>query len=87
MKGLTDYITERPWGDIITTWYVLVDDAYQRLIAQRGATLRLRGPAPIFSDSEVITVSLIIACIRQSGLTQGEAKLSPKCVGCTIFVP
>jgi hypothetical protein len=65
MKGLTDYITERPWGDIITTWYVLVDDAYQRLIAQRGATLRLRGPAPIFSDSEVITVSLIIETFFQ----------------------
>ena len=32
MNGLTDYITERSWSDTVTTWYVQVDDAYQRLI-------------------------------------------------------
>ena len=34
MNGLTDYITQQPWEDTITAWYVLVDDAYQRLIAR-----------------------------------------------------
>ena len=28
MNGLTNYITERPWLDTITAWYVHVDDAY-----------------------------------------------------------
>jgi hypothetical protein len=28
MNGLTNYITERSWIDIVTTWFVLVDDAY-----------------------------------------------------------
>jgi hypothetical protein len=60
MNGLTDYITEQSWEDTITTWYVLVEDAYQRYIAKRGQCLRRSGPAPQFSDSEVITVALII---------------------------
>lgn len=60
MHGLTDYITERPWVDTITLWYVQVDDAYQRLLARRRCPLRSSGPAPTFSDSEVITVALII---------------------------
>lgn len=37
-----------------------VDDAYVRLVVRRGYPLRTRGPEPTFSDSEVITVSLII---------------------------
>jgi len=60
MNGFTKYITERPWEDTITTWFVLVDDAIQRIIAKRGRPFRASGPAPVFSDSEVITVSLII---------------------------
>ncbi len=36
MNGLTNYITERPWVDTITDWYVQVDDAYVRLLARRG---------------------------------------------------
>lgn len=60
MNGFTKYITERPWEDTITTWFVLVDDAIQRIIAKRGRSFRASGPAPVFSDSEVITVSLII---------------------------
>ena len=60
MIGLTDYITEAPWEDIFTIWYVLIDDAYQQLITSLGRRLRRRGPEPIFGDSEVITVSLII---------------------------
>jgi len=60
MNGLTDYITQRPWRDTITTWYVLVDDSYRGVIVRLGRPLRASGPEPLFSDSEVITVSLII---------------------------
>lgn len=60
MNGLTKYITECPWEDTVTTWFVLVDDAYQRILAKRGRPFRSSGPAPAFTDSEVITVSLII---------------------------
>jgi hypothetical protein len=60
MNGFTNYITKMRWEDIITTWFVLVDDAYQRIIVRRGRPLRNSGPAPQFTDSEVITVSLII---------------------------
>ena len=60
MTGLTDYITESNWVDIFTIWYVMVDDAYQHLVACLGRPLRQRGPEPDFTDSEVITVALII---------------------------
>lgn len=76
MNGLTNYITEQPWTDTITQWYVLVDDAYQRLIARRGRPLRRRGPAPRFSDSEVITVSLIIETFFQGHEEVGYAFVS-----------
>ena len=59
MKGLTNYITERPWSDIITAWYVRVDDTYQILVTRRGAPFRISGPEPELADSEVITISLI----------------------------
>lgn len=65
MNGLTNYITERSWSDIVTTWFVLVDDAYQRLIAKRGHRLRASGAEPSFTDSEVITVSLILETFFQ----------------------
>jgi len=73
MNGLTDYITQRPWADTITTWYVLVDDAYQRLIAKRGRALRASGPEPTFSDSEVITVGLILETFFQGHEEVGYA--------------
>lgn len=60
MNGLTDYITQQPWIDTITAWFVLVDDAYRQVLARLAYPLRVAGPAPTFSDSEVITVSLII---------------------------
>lgn len=44
--------------DMALTWYVLVDTAYQAIIAEAGR-LRQRGPQPTFSDSEVITITLI----------------------------
>jgi len=43
---------------MFTTWYVRIDEAYSALVAQHGR-LRQRGPAPTFSDSEVITIALI----------------------------
>ncbi len=65
MNGQTNYITEESWTDTITKWYVHVNDAYNRLISKRGKRLRTRGPEPDFSDSEVITVSLIIETFFQ----------------------
>ncbi len=56
MKGLTNYITECLWSDILVTLYVVVDDTYQELpahlVPRRQHT---PGGAPRFSDSEVIT--------------------------------
>ncbi len=60
MKGLTNYITESSWEDIIMAWFVHVDDGYKEVIAQSKSPLRKRGPEPKMSDSEVMTVSLII---------------------------
>lgn len=65
MKGLINYISERPWSDIITEWYVRVDDPYQTLVRQRGAPFRLSGPIPEMSDSEVITISSVIETFFQ----------------------
>lgn len=45
--------------DVFLIWYVLVDSAYQSLEQQYGEW-RQSGPPPVFSDSEVITVALII---------------------------
>ena len=59
MKSMTNYITEAKWVDVFLVWYVLVDEAYQRLEQQYGEW-RHSGPLPVFSDSEVITVALII---------------------------
>lgn len=59
MTGRTDFITEAKWSDVFTIWYVLVDDAYQKL-EQHYGSWRRRGPKPQFRDSEVITVALII---------------------------
>ena len=58
MTGLTDFITQYRWQDIFTIWFVLVDDIHITL-QNRFGKWRRRGPAPAFSDSEVITVALI----------------------------
>ena len=73
MNGLTNYITDQPWEDTITRWYVLVDDAYQRILARRHRPLRASGPRPTFSDSEVITVALIIETFFQGHEEVGYA--------------
>jgi hypothetical protein len=59
MTGRTDFITKALWTDIMLVWYYLVDNAYQQLEQQYGAW-RQRGPAPVLSDSEVITIALVI---------------------------
>lgn len=59
MTGRTDCITQARWQDIWLIWFVLVDDAYQALEQHYGRWRRF-GPPPLFSDSEVITVALII---------------------------
>ena len=59
MTGLTDFITQANWADILTVWLVLVDDAYQALENPFGPWRR-RGPQPEFTDSEIITVGLLI---------------------------
>ncbi len=59
MTGLTDFITEASWADTFLIWFVIVDDAYTAVEAHYGGWRR-RGPAPEFSDSEVITVALIV---------------------------
>lgn len=73
MNGLTNYITQQPWTDTITAWYVLVDDAYQRVVARRGRPWRASGPEPEVSDSEVITVALIIEALFQGHEEVGYA--------------
>ena len=59
MEGLTDFITQYRWEDIFTVWFVLIDDAHQALQEHFG-DWRKRGTPPVFSDSEVITVALIV---------------------------
>lgn len=59
MTGLTDFITEAKWSDVFTVWFVVVDDAYE-LLQRRLGKCRVSGPTPSFSDSEVITLALII---------------------------
>jgi hypothetical protein len=65
MNGLTNYITDQSWEDTITRWYVLIDDAAQQILARSARPLRASGPPPTFTDSEVITVALIIESFFQ----------------------
>ena len=58
MTGLTDFITDAQWEDVLTYWFLLIDDAYQAL-ERRYQRWRRRGPQPRFADSEVITVGLL----------------------------
>ena len=60
MKGLTNFITESNWKEIVICWYVFVDDAYRTVQKQGGGRKRRRGPEPEVSDSEIITLSLIL---------------------------
>ena len=73
MNGQTNYITETSWEESITTWYSHVDDAYQRVCAKLSRPVRKRGPKPTMSDSEVITVALIIETFFQGHEEVGYA--------------
>jgi hypothetical protein len=73
MNGLTNYITQQQWRDTITTWFVLGDDAYQRLIKRLGHPIRTSGSDPLFADSEVITVALVIESYFQGHEEVGYA--------------
>lgn len=59
MKGLTDYITQATWSDILIVSYVLVDESSQQM---NPALRPKRKYAPLgtpeFSDSEIITIAL-----------------------------
>jgi hypothetical protein len=59
MSGLTDFITESLWCGVFTIWFVLIDDTYKALERELGHW-RHAGPPPRFTDSEVITLALII---------------------------
>jgi hypothetical protein len=76
MNGLTNYITEQSWEETITTWYVLIEAAYQRCIVKRGRPLRSRGPAPKLTDAEVITIGVIIETFFQGHEEMGYAFVS-----------
>jgi hypothetical protein len=58
MPSIRDCITEYEWEDIITVVFVLIDDAY-RALPWEVFPSRQRGPEPLFSDSEVITVAFL----------------------------
>jgi len=64
MKGLTDYITQSTWSDMLTVQYILIDDSYQQIdkLLLPNRKFAPRGGAE-FSDSEVITISLFAETI------------------------
>lgn len=74
MEGLTNYITESAWEDILTVTYVLIDDAWSTLPA-RILPERRRGPTPTMSDSEVTTVAIFIDSIFAGDEEKGLAFL------------
>lgn len=74
MKGLTNYITESAWEDILTVTYILIDDAWPTLPA-KILPERRRGPAPTMSDSEVTTVAIFIDSIFDGDEEKGLAFL------------
>lgn len=59
MRGMTDYITEAIWEEILTVTFVLIDDECQE-IGDRFFPRRKFAPngGPKFQDSEVITIAL-----------------------------
>lgn len=58
MPSVRDCITKYNWENLITVAFVLIDDAYRTLMRE-ARPARHRGPDPVFSDSEVITVAFL----------------------------
>ena len=59
MKGLTNYITQSTWSDILTVNYILVDDSYQQIDPALWPEHKFTPfGKPEFSDSEVITIAM-----------------------------
>lgn len=64
MKGLTNYITQSTWSDILTILFVLVDDSCKQInLALHPRRKFAPFGTPEFSDSEVITVALFAEMI------------------------
>jgi len=59
MKGMTDYITEALWEDILIATFIMIDDECQK-IGDKFFPNRKFSPygGPKFHDSEVITIAL-----------------------------
>lgn len=64
MKGLTNYITQSTWSDILTVNYILVDDSYQQINPALWPKHKFTPfGKPEFSDSEVITIAMFAEII------------------------
>jgi hypothetical protein len=61
MLGLTDYITEQSWEDMLIAIYVLVADRLDRAI-RTARFVRRRGPEPDYDDAQIITIALAADC-------------------------
>jgi hypothetical protein len=72
MSGQTKCITEMDHELLLLVWYVLVDDAY-RCLEKRHGKWRRRGPAPQFSDSEVLVVGMACDTFFAGNEEQGLA--------------
>jgi hypothetical protein len=68
MKGLTNYITQATWKEILTVSFILTDDTEQEL-KQDFMPKRKYTPfgQPAFSDSEVITIAMFAEMVFQGG--------------------
>jgi len=74
MTGRSDCITDAPLVELATVWFVLIDSAYATLEHHYGRW-RQRGPVPDFSDSEVITVALLIDTVFHGHEALGLSRL------------
>ena len=64
MKGLTDYITQSTWSDILIMAFVLTDDSYKQIhpALQPKRKFAPHG-TPEFSDSEVMAIAMFAELI------------------------
>lgn len=57
MLGLTDYLTEQSWEDILIATYLLVADVLPQACRTVGFR-RQHGPEPVYADAQIITIAL-----------------------------